>query len=122
MSATNNVDVVIIGAGFSGLQAALEVQKAGLTFALIEAHDRVGGKSLSIPLTSMDGSVDMGPTWINDQTQPRMFALMNKYNLGIIKQYREGKEVMLDDGGMSVPYPHGELPTVNLQSCEFIVI
>ncbi|KAJ4309923.1 hypothetical protein N0V84_011247 [Fusarium piperis] len=34
-------DVVVVGAGFSGLQAALSAQKAGLSVAIVEARDRI---------------------------------------------------------------------------------
>ena len=35
-------DVVVIGAGLSGLQAAYSAQKAGLSVVVVEARDRVG--------------------------------------------------------------------------------
>ncbi|MDI6028210.1 NAD(P)/FAD-dependent oxidoreductase [Corticibacterium sp. UT-5YL-CI-8] len=40
-----DVDVVIIGAGSAGLAAAKTVRQAGLTFKLVEAMDRIGGRA-----------------------------------------------------------------------------
>ena len=40
-------DVVIIGAGPSGLTAAYELKKCGKTVAVLEARDRVGGRTWS---------------------------------------------------------------------------
>ncbi|CAG9997122.1 unnamed protein product, partial [Clonostachys byssicola] len=47
---TESVDVVVIGAGLSGLTAAREVTQQGLSYIVLEAHNRVGGKTWSKPL------------------------------------------------------------------------
>jgi len=38
-----DVDVLIIGAGISGIDAAYHVQQLGKTYAIVEARDRLGG-------------------------------------------------------------------------------
>jgi monoamine oxidase len=42
-----NVDVLIIGAGFSGIAAAKKLFQSGKTFAVIEARNRIGGRTLT---------------------------------------------------------------------------
>jgi monoamine oxidase len=62
-----SVDVVVIGGGLSGLRAALKIQAAGLSCAVVEAIDRVGGKTLTLPSKkSGPGANDLGAAWIND--------------------------------------------------------
>ncbi|MES2551902.1 MAG: NAD(P)-binding protein, partial [Pseudomonadota bacterium] len=42
-----DVDVVIVGAGCAGLAAAKRLRAAGLTFHVVEAMDRIGGRALT---------------------------------------------------------------------------
>jgi len=43
-----NVNVVVVGAGFAGLAAALDLHDAGLSVTVFEARERVGGRVLSV--------------------------------------------------------------------------
>ncbi|TIO18240.1 MAG: FAD-dependent oxidoreductase, partial [Mesorhizobium sp.] len=43
-SKTESTDVAIVGAGFTGLSAALELKRAGIDFLVLEARGRVGGR------------------------------------------------------------------------------
>ncbi|BAX97785.1 putative putrescine oxidase [Mycobacteroides stephanolepidis] len=58
-----DVDYCIVGAGFAGLVAALRLKQAGRSIALLEARDRVGGRTFTEVLP--DGTwVDRGGAWI----------------------------------------------------------
>ncbi len=41
------MDVLIIGAGWSGLSAALKLSKAGRKVAILEARERIGGRAFT---------------------------------------------------------------------------
>jgi len=92
-------DVVVVGAGLSGLQAALGVQKAGFSCVLLEARDRVGGKTLSQPLASGKEMVDLGAAWLNEVTQPKIFALAKKYGYETVVQTSKGDGIVEDTSG-----------------------
>src|SRR5207253_4962827 len=52
-----DVDVVIVGAGLSGLAAARELRKAGRSVIVLEARDRVGGRTFDTPIPGSNGEV-----------------------------------------------------------------
>ncbi|CZR67640.1 related to amine oxidase [Phialocephala subalpina] len=106
----DSVDVVVVGAGLSGLQAALDVQKAGLSCIVLEARDQVGGKTLSQPLASGKGVVDLGAAWLNEATQPRIYALAKKYRCETVVQLTKGDGILEDTSGTIWRYPLGGLP------------
>jgi monoamine oxidase len=96
------VDVVVVGAGLSGLHAACSVHAAGFSLLVLEAKDRVGGKTWSRP-TITGGMVDLGAAWINDTNQSKMFALSQRFNLETIVQRAEGNDLhQLPDGSMKI--------------------
>lgn len=54
-------DVVVVGAGLSGLVAARKLEARGARVAVVEARDRIGGKLAS---TTVEGVVvDLGASW-----------------------------------------------------------
>ena len=64
LRAQNRSDVLVIGAGLSGLNAALLLQEAGLNVRVIEGRDRIGGRVLSyrsIPGNPEAGGTAFGP-------------------------------------------------------------
>lgn len=85
--------VVVIGAGFSGLMAAYQLHQAGLKTVVLEARDRVGGRSRSVKRQSGPGIIELGATWINNVTQPEVYALTQKFGLETSAQYTEGEQV-----------------------------
>ena len=107
-------DVVVVGAGLSGLQAAYSAQKAGLSVAVLEARNRVGGKTWSVPLASGRGCVDLGAAWINDTAQKRVWSYVQQFNLEVVTQRLEGRAVMQVEKGNRIEFPYGITPEVNI--------
>ena len=54
-SHTRECDVAIVGAGLAGLAAARSLTAAGLSVLILEARDRVGGRTLNHPLVGRVG-------------------------------------------------------------------
>lgn len=56
------VDVIVIGAGFAGLTAARRVVEAGRSVVVLEARDRVGGRTHAVDVAGV--RVDIGGQWV----------------------------------------------------------
>lgn len=68
LHAASQRQVVVIGAGFGGLAAAIRLQAAGCQVTLVEARARAGGRASQ--LKTQGFTFDMGPTLI---TAPQLF-------------------------------------------------
>ena len=65
-------DAVVVGAGISGLTAASRLCERGRSVLVLEARERVGGRTLSVPLGR--GRADLGGQWMTP-TQDRLAEL-----------------------------------------------
>ncbi|MGO4587678.1 flavin monoamine oxidase family protein [Paenarthrobacter sp. 2TAF44] len=75
---TTDVDVVVIGAGFAGLTAARELARQGLMVRILEARDRIGGRTWLDRRLGRD--LEIGGTWVH-WTQPYIWAELKRYGL-----------------------------------------
>lgn len=82
MATQHTCDVVVVGAGLAGLRAATRLQEAGLSVHVLEARERVGGKTWTI--TTHDTTVDIGGQWIGP-TQDRVLSLVQDLGLELFE-------------------------------------
>ena len=61
---TTQCDVAVLGAGLAGLCAARDLIGAGLNVAVLEARDRAGGRTLTVPFEAAGLVVDLGAEWV----------------------------------------------------------
>jgi monoamine oxidase len=99
---TAATDVVVVGAGLAGLAAARRLVDAGAEVVVLEARDRVGGRTLTVP--AADGTpIDHGGQWIGP-TQDRIAALAERlgvttypsYERGLNTEFRDGQAIRFD--------------------------
>jgi len=92
---TLDVDVVVVGAGFAGLAAARRVAEAGRSVVVLEARDRVGGRTETIEVDGIP--IDIGGQWVGP-TQDRLYALAAELGIETFPQPDAGQTVLLRGG------------------------
>ncbi|MEH0554030.1 flavin monoamine oxidase family protein [Streptomyces sp. B21-101] len=94
----SDVDVVVVGAGLAGLSAARELVAAGRSVVVLEARERVGGRTMGGSLSN-GVPVEMGGQWVGP-TQDVVLALIKELELETFPSYDEGEAVTRIDGDL----------------------
>ena len=87
-------DVVVVGAGISGLAVADLLAVAGVRVSVLEARQRPGGR-----LLTARPSVDLGATWFWDG-EHRVARLAERFGLDTFDQHLDGDTMYEDANGI----------------------
>jgi len=89
-------DVVIVGAGASGLTAATRLKEAGRTVVVLEARDRAGGRLWT---DDIDGAMlEIGGQWVSPD-QDALIETLDDLGLETYPRYREGVNIYIGPDG-----------------------
>jgi monoamine oxidase len=89
-------DVIVVGAGLAGLVAARQLRAAQRDVLVLEARDRVGGRTANASIGA--GKVtEMGGQWVGP-TQDRLLGLARELRIETFPTYYEGRN-LLELGG-----------------------
>lgn len=91
VSGAKKVDIVVIGAGLSGLIAARTLQKQGKSVLVLEANNRIGGR-MHLQKTIEGGVLDMGGQWVGD-TQTAIVGLLDELGIKRFISYEDGRSI-----------------------------
>ena len=108
-------DLIVIGAGLSGLALARAAAERGAEVVVLEARARIGGRVLSHRTAS--GAYDLGPAWVWPSIQPRLARTIQAAGLALTEQVEAGGFVYQDQTGRIQRLPHGfaqEPPSMRL--------
>ena len=96
---SRRADVIVVGAGLAGLSAASDLVAAGHSVVVLEARDRVGGRTLNHPLGG-GKVVEVGGQWVGPG-QDRIVARARALGIRTFKTFTKGAQVLDFDGTLS---------------------
>ena len=107
-----DTQVLVIGAGLSGLAAARTLHRSGAEVTVLEARSRVGGRTEGGH--TADGTpVELGGQWLGP-TQTRMYALVQELGLETFPTYNTGQHVVQLGGKRTrMASKRGAVPKLN---------
>ncbi|MCC2624369.1 MAG: flavin-containing amine oxidase [Burkholderiales bacterium] len=82
--------VIVIGAGLSGLYTAYLLKQLGHDVLVLEAKDRVGGRTLTIKHN--EKYIDLGGQWVGSP-QKNIMKLLHKFKITYYRQYDSGNNI-----------------------------
>lgn len=74
-------DAVVVGAGFAGVTAARDLAQAGKRVLIVEARDRIGGRTYYRQFADTSFSVELGGNWLDPVKNIALMAEVERYGV-----------------------------------------
>lgn len=92
--------IIVVGAGLAGLTAAADLTAAGIEVTVLEARDRVGGRTRGVPM-GRGVVADAGAAYLGVR-HTELLALMREHSLGVASTGMAGDSTFLLSGSRSI--------------------
>ena len=102
-----DVDVIVVGAGVTGLSAAARLRAGGASVLVLEAREHVGGRLRTTTLE--DVRLELGGQWVSAD-QDQVLGLLDDLGIKTFARYRAGSSVYIDQQGDRKTYDGVALP------------
>ena len=77
-------DVVVVGAGFAGIAAARDLSEAGRSVVVLEARDRIGGRTWWREIPGTGVMAEYGGMFFSRKTQPNLAREIGRYGVPVL--------------------------------------
>lgn len=77
-------DVAIVGGSFAGVTAARDLAAAGRSVVVLEARDRLGGRTWHRPFAGTEHGVELGGTWFSLARQAPLAEEVERYGVRVV--------------------------------------
>lgn len=105
-------DAIVIGAGPAGLTTARDLRSQGYSVLVLEARDRIGGRTWTNALQGYDGeSIELGGTYIRPKVQHNIAREIQRYDQPLAVGAGEWQSAGFRIGGVlkTVPIPPDQI-------------
>ena len=113
----DQLDVIVVGAGFAGLTAARELTRQGLKVHIVEARHRIGGRTWLDRRLGRD--LEIGGTWVH-WTQPYVWAELKRYGIGTVASPEPQRAFWWAGGARQEGDPAGLLELIGTYNAAFV--
>ncbi len=94
--------VVVIGGGVAGLVAARDLSARGSRVTVLEARDRLGGRTWTRTMAGTDVQAEFGGTWFTRELQPAIAGEIERYGLSVNESVRFDRAIWAGSDGLVV--------------------
>jgi monoamine oxidase len=116
-------DALVIGAGFAGLTAARDLAKDGKRVLIIEARDRIGGRTWYRPFADTAYSVEMGGGWVDPVFNVALMREIERYGIVLAETpVGESQVAVLDGQRYDSIYPLSVEDVLGLERALFPIL
>jgi monoamine oxidase len=78
-----DADVIVLGAGFAGVAAARDLYEGGQRVVVLEARDRIGGRTWYREIPGTGVHAEYGGMFFSRETQPHLAAEIARYGVAV---------------------------------------
>lgn len=101
-----DADVIVLGAGFAGIAAARDLREAGQRVIVLEARDRLGGRTWYREIPGTGVEAEIGGMFFSRETQPNLAAEILRYGVGVRPAITEPEMLAWVRGDERLEGPH----------------
>ncbi len=113
-------DVLVIGAGMSGIAAADFLDDKGLSVLILEARDRIGGRVWTMYWDEAEKQIDLGASWIHGTTNNPITKIAEDHGIELLETDMDSRVILGANGEWIDDYTENEIDSLYTQFQEYM--